>query len=841
MPASDAASTSGIGGNMANTAMKEEEELKPSTSAITANSSADNKFAMPQNEPVEEAEAELDELNLSKDGEFESFGHYMHAKIRKLDHQVHDGVQRKSNLFRGISIYVNGYTDPPALELRRIIVDNGGEYHHYYQYGRTTYAVATHLAKTKMDKLRKDEKYISPKWIMDSLAEGALVPDDGYLLNRPDNARDNTMAIVEKFFDRSRLHLISTLSNDVNTLVSDWRDNVANHHFASRARLPPAVDENAQFPTTICHIDMDCFFASVALRTRPEFRGKPVAVTHAETIDGRGTSEIATCTYEARDLGVRKGMWIRDAKEKCPQLVVVPYEFEEYRETARQVYETVSRYTLDIQSMSCDEMYIDLTRVSNELHVEPHLIAAEIRKEILEVTQCPATAGLGPNKLVARLATKAAKQARDGSGVLYIAPNEVLEFMKGIKVADIPGVGHASLKKLHEELGGVETCGDILRFPKQILQKPLGNALGDKVWKAARGKTDERIEFSRKHVQKNVSVDMNYSVRCQNAKDLCDYLEGISVQVSNRMKERNYIGCHLTLKLLIRHPDAPVDPDKFGGSGWCNQIVRSCNIHYTCEAAQIHATAVRIARELAPEIADVRGLNITMTKLKDINEAAKSDLRNYFGVKRSSQEVPGLQPEKPKLFLVPLVLPPKAPRAPRNPTKSRKFPAVSLGARARPQRLRKLGQLPKVIIPGEELQCTLLQGGQLRIGQSHFNVELDLLEEPDRQTMANLLSILEFYLAAIDVKSVTRAMSFLERHVGKTERGVHAIWPRIVSTLKMELNQMCFEQAMQSDELAPHLLWPSLPPAAYVEYMRAAAEEEERQKSNLYDAERMEA
>lgn len=86
---------------------------------------------------------------------------------------------------------------------------------------------------------------------------------------------------------------------------------------------------------------------------------------------------------------------------------------------------------------------------------------------------------------MARLATKAAKQARDGSGVLDIAPNEVQEFMKGIKVADIPGVGHASLKKLHEELGSVDTCADILRYPKQKLQKPLGPALGDKVGASA--------------------------------------------------------------------------------------------------------------------------------------------------------------------------------------------------------------------------------------------------------------------------------------------------------------------------------------------------------------------
>lgn len=109
----------------------------------------------------------------------------MNAKMTKLDHQVHDFVTRKTNLFNGISIYVNGYTstlmlfeeqhkempsvaDPPSLVLQKLFVANGGKFHKYFQYGRTTYHVATHLAKTKMDSIRKGEKVISPRWIMDS-------------------------------------------------------------------------------------------------------------------------------------------------------------------------------------------------------------------------------------------------------------------------------------------------------------------------------------------------------------------------------------------------------------------------------------------------------------------------------------------------------------------------------------------------------------------------------------------------------------------------------------------------------------------------------------------------
>jgi DNA repair protein REV1 len=153
---------------------------------------------------------------------------------------------------------------------------------------------------------------------------------------------------------------------------------------------------------------MDCFFVSVGLRNRPELRGHPVVVTHSKVIDypfeddlfqsanPNGHSEIASCSYEAREYGVSNGMWLKQAMIKCPTLQCLPYAFEEYRETAKLLYTIISRYSLEIKAVSCDELYVDLTDLCAEMGIaDPLDVIKVIREEIFQETGCPASAGLG--------------------------------------------------------------------------------------------------------------------------------------------------------------------------------------------------------------------------------------------------------------------------------------------------------------------------------------------------------------------------------------------------------------------------------------------------------------
>lgn len=204
----------------------------------------------------------------------------------------------------------------------------------------------------------------------------------------------------------------------------------------------------------IVHLDMDCFFASVATVGRPVLRGKPIAVCHSNS--NKGTGEVSAANYEARAFGIRAGSFIYRAKELCPNLIVMPYEFEKYQEISekveltmvgtsaftefwvlightvldKQVYRIALTYTKLVQPVSCDEAFMDITGLG-----EPCEIVSSLRDRILKETGCTASAGIGPNLLLSRLATKRAKP----NGQFRILQTESVEFVANLPVGDLPG------------------------------------------------------------------------------------------------------------------------------------------------------------------------------------------------------------------------------------------------------------------------------------------------------------------------------------------------------------------------------------------------------------------
>lgn len=209
------------------------------------------------------------------------------------------------------------------------------------------------------------------------------------------------------------------------------------------------------------HIDMDCFFVSVGLRKRPDLKGKPVAVTHAKnnvnSVEIKESySEIASCSYEARQCGIRNGMFLGEALELCPQIKTIPYDFEDYKEVSMTLYRIIASYTLDIEAVSCDEMYVDISQILRETGLNVEEWATHIRKEISEETKCPCSTGFGANRLQARVATRRAKP----NGQYYLKEEEVEEFLAEMNVADLPGVGYVTVQKLNKL--GLKTCSDIL-------------------------------------------------------------------------------------------------------------------------------------------------------------------------------------------------------------------------------------------------------------------------------------------------------------------------------------------------------------------------------------------
>ncbi|XP_008644986.1 DNA repair protein REV1 isoform X2 [Zea mays] len=199
---------------------------------------------------------------------------------------------------------------------------------------------------------------------------------------------------VENYFKYSRLHFIGTWRNR-------YRKRFSNLLEAKGIKL--SADHSGK-KKTIIHIDMDCFFVSVVIRNMPELHDKPVAVCHSD--NPKGTAEISSANYPARNYGIKAGMFVRDAKARCPHLMIVPYNFDAYEEVADQFYGTLHKHCSKVQALSCDEAFLDMTEC---LHDNPEEVTQRIRSEIFHATKCTASAGIAENMLLARLATRSAK------------------------------------------------------------------------------------------------------------------------------------------------------------------------------------------------------------------------------------------------------------------------------------------------------------------------------------------------------------------------------------------------------------------------------------------------
>ena len=409
---------------------------------------------------------------------------------------------------------------------------------------------------------------------------------------------------------------------------------------------------------TIMHIDMDCFFVSVGLVSRPELKGRPVVVTHArgnkqsqgqlqdtlaaerrqaelskyqerlgdkssswklDNIDGTSSmSEIASCSYEARAKGVKNGMFLGPALKLCPDLVPISYDFVGYEKVSRVLYDTVASYTLDIMAVSCDEMFVDLTSLCKDLHMDPLSFVGQLRQEIFDKTGCCCSVGLGPNILLSRLATKKAKP----NGQFLLTEESSGELLATMKVSELPGVGRSMGHKLSNL--GVTIVGDLLKVSMTKLQQEFGQKTGSGLYKMARGQDDRQLELD--HVRKTVSAEVNYGIRFKNWDDAEKFLQQLCDEVSRRLKKLSLVGRNLTLKLMMRAADAPEETSKYNGHGVCDNISRSVQLSFPTSKSEIFYKEVMSLVKLCNAVPqDMRGLGITVSKLEQENSVKSSE------------------------------------------------------------------------------------------------------------------------------------------------------------------------------------------------------------------------
>ncbi|XP_052629539.1 DNA repair protein REV1 isoform X3 [Harpia harpyja] len=774
------------------------------------------------------------------------WGGYMSAKVKKLEDQFRSdsAIQRDGNsssIFSGVAIYVNGFTDPSADELRRLMMLHGGQYHVYYSRSKTTHIIATNLPNAKIKEL-KGEKVVRPEWIMernhinkcemeneitpngvsswneeeeeesddfgfmeleqilpgrkqngiqshkDSTAifnghthtstsalktQDCWVPSGNGVASRfspgpvqeegktekgmvdfrdcttqqlqqsnkntdfswnphrtmsnsssssslhsnakingahhstvqgPSSTKSTSVptpskaaslpvskpsdcSFISDFYSRSRLHHISTwkceLTEFVNSLqrknsgVFPGREKLKKWK-AGRSALKTdtgnvSVASSAKPQSCIMHVDMDCFFVSVAIRNRPDLKGKPVAVTsnrgagkaplrpganpqieqqyyqnkllngkaaeirvpdkldssvweHPDSTHVNGAdfdltvlsmAEIASCSYEARQVGIKNGMFFGQAKKLCPNLQAVSYDFDAYKEVARTVYEILASYTHNIEAVSCDEALVDITEILTETRLTPDELANAIRTEIKAQTKCTASVGMGSNILLARMATRKAKP----DGQYHLKPEEVDDFIRGQLVTSLPGVGRTMESKLASL--GIKTCGDLQCASMSKLQKEFGPKTGQMLYRFCRGLDDRPVRTEKE--RKSVSAEINYGIRFTQPKEAEAFLLSLSEEIQRRLEAAGMKGKRLTLKIMVRKAGAPVEPAKYGGHGICDNIARTVTLdHATDSAKVIGKETLNMFHTMKLNISDMRGVGIQVQQLVPISKTTSA-------------------------------------------------------------------------------------------------------------------------------------------------------------------------------------------------------------------------
>jgi DNA polymerase IV len=248
----------------------------------------------------------------------------------------------------------------------------------------------------------------------------------------------------------------------------------------------------------IIHLDMDCFYAAIEVRDRPELRGKPVGVGGAR--DRRGV--LTTCNYEARKYGVHSAMPTFMALQRCPKLIVLPARFDVYRRESAIIRAILHRFTPLVEPLSLDEAYLDVSAHPGS----PGALAEVIRNLIFRKTKITASAGIAPNKLVAKIASDLHKP----NGQCEVAPNEVPEFMAELPVRKIPGIGAVTEQKLQQR--GITTCGELQRFSRLQLLDIFGK-FGAELYDLCRGIDERPVEPHRE--RKSLSNEETFATNLE--------------------------------------------------------------------------------------------------------------------------------------------------------------------------------------------------------------------------------------------------------------------------------------------------------------------------------------
>jgi len=290
----------------------------------------------------------------------------------------------------------------------------------------------------------------------------------------------------------------------------------------------------------VLHVDLDAFFASVEQLDDPALRGRPVVVGGVPP--GRGV--VASCSYEARRFGIRSAMPAAEARRRCPDAVFVAPRMQRYAKRSAQVMQVLRTFSPDVQPISIDEAFVDLSG-TERLHGPPAVAAAALRARVAAELGLTVTVGGATGRYVAKLASAAAKP----DGLLIVPPGEEAAFVATLRLEDLWGVGGSTVARLRA--AGIDTVAALARQPPSSLATVLGSGAARFLHLAAHGRDPGAGRLWPR--RRSVSAERTFATDSADPERLNRVLLGLAHRVMERMFEHALSGRIVTVK--YRHAD----------------------------------------------------------------------------------------------------------------------------------------------------------------------------------------------------------------------------------------------------------------------------------------------
>jgi DNA polymerase-4 len=298
------------------------------------------------------------------------------------------------------------------------------------------------------------------------------------------------------------------------------------------------VNEEASWECPVLHVDMDAFYASVAIRDRPELQSVPVVV------GGGYRGVVLSANYRARAYGVHSAMPMTRARRLCPNAVVVPPSFETFEVVSRSVMETFRQVTPLVEVVSLDEAFLDVSGSLRRLG-SPYSIAEHLRARIHDEQGITCSVGMSATVAVAKLASRRAKP----DGIVVVPPSAVTTFLHPLDVGELWGVGEKTADLLHRL--GLRTVGDVAHTPETTLQRAVGVGMARQLHQLAWGRDRRVVTARRGPDDRGVSIgaDETFSRDTDDRSVLLREILRLSAKVAARMRTAQVAGRTVTLKV----------------------------------------------------------------------------------------------------------------------------------------------------------------------------------------------------------------------------------------------------------------------------------------------------